>query len=130
MLIASGAAPRLGRIVPTLGYPITGWGAGLGVTFLAEAAPEPMPRISEFYGIAIYLYFGESGTHNAPHFHARHGDDEAVFSIPDAEILAGTLPRRQFRLVQAWAELRTDELEQAWGRAVNNEQPGTIEPLR
>ena len=89
-----------------------------------------MPRVSEFFGITIYLYFGEGGQHNAPHFHARYGGGEAVFSIPDAEILAGALPRRQVRLVQAWAEIRSDELEQAWGRAVNNELPGTIDPLR
>lgn len=45
-------------------------------------------------------------------------------------MLAGGLPRRQVRLVQAWAELRAEELEQAWRRAVNNEHPGTIEPLK
>ena len=89
-----------------------------------------MPRLSEFFGIAIYLYWGETGQHNAPHFHAQYGGGEAVFSIPDAEILAGSLPRRQVRLVQAWAELRTEELEQAWTRAVNHKQPGTIEPLK
>ncbi|WP_420454505.1 DUF4160 domain-containing protein [Rubrivirga sp.] len=89
-----------------------------------------MPRLSEFFGIAVYLYWSETGRHNAPHFHAQYGGDEAVFSIPDAEILAGTLPRRQVRLVQAWAELRTHELEQAWARAVNNEPPGTIPPLK
>lgn len=88
-----------------------------------------MPRVSEFFGIAIYIYFSERGRHNAPHFHAQYGDDEAVFSIPDAEILAGALPRRQVRLVQAWAELRAEELEQAWDRAVNNESPGNIAPL-
>ncbi|MEL6770398.1 MAG: DUF4160 domain-containing protein [Bacteroidota bacterium] len=89
-----------------------------------------MPRLSEFFGIAIYLYWSETGRYNAPHFHAQYGGDEAGFSIPDAEILAGSLPRRQVRLVQAWAELRAEALEQAWERAVNNEQPGTIEPLR
>lgn len=58
-----------------------------------------MPRISGFFGIAIYIYWSETGRHNAPHFHAQYGGDEAVFSIPDAEILAGALPRRQVRLV-------------------------------
>ena len=89
-----------------------------------------MPRLSEFFGIVIYIYWSETGQHNAPHFHAQYGGDEAVFSIPDAEILAGALPRRQVRLVQAWAELRASELEQAWDRAVKNEQPGTIPPLK
>ena len=48
-----------------------------------------MPRLSEFFGIAIYLYWGETGQHHAPHFHAQYGGGEAVFSIPDAEVLAG-----------------------------------------
>ena len=88
-----------------------------------------VPRISEFFGIAVYLYWTETGRHNAPHFHARYGGYEAVFSIPDAELLAGALPRRQRRLVEAWAELHAERLEQAWGRAVNNEPPGPIPPL-
>ena len=31
-----------------------------------------MPRISLFYGIAIYMYWNE-GHHARPHFHARYG---------------------------------------------------------
>ena len=89
-----------------------------------------MPRISEFFGIAIYLYWTDTGQHNAPHFHAQYGGYEAVLSIPDADVLAGSLPRRQTRLVQAWAELNAAELKQAWSRAVNNEPPGNIPPLR
>ena len=88
-----------------------------------------MPRLSEFFGIAIYLYWTETGRHNASHFHARYGSYEAVFSIPDAELLAGALPRRQRRFVEAWAELYAEELEQAWDRAVNNEHPNPIPPL-
>jgi hypothetical protein len=88
-----------------------------------------MPRVSEFFGIAIYLYFADTDRHAAPHFHARYGDDEAVYSIPDGDLLAGSLPKRQERLVQGWAALRTAELEQAWGRAVNMEPPGRISPL-
>ncbi len=87
-----------------------------------------MPRLSEFFGIVISLYWAEPG-HHAPHFHARYGSYAAVFSIPDAELLAGSLPRRQRRLVEAWAELYAEELEQAWACAVHNEHPGTIPPL-
>ncbi|WP_420454011.1 DUF4160 domain-containing protein [Rubrivirga sp.] len=88
-----------------------------------------MPRISEFFGITIYLYWADVSRHAAPHFHAKHAGREAVFSIPDAEILAGALPGRQTKLVQGWAALYAEELEQAWGRAVENQAPGTIPPL-
>ena len=88
-----------------------------------------MPRISTFFGITIYLYFNDTNRHAAPHFHAKYGGDEAVYSIPQGDLLAGSLPKRQERLVQGWAALRATELEQAWQRAVNMEQPGQIEPL-
>ena len=89
-----------------------------------------MPRISEFYGIVIYLYFADTDRHAESHFHARYGGAEAVYAIPNGERLAGALPRRQERLVQRWVALRAAELEQAWNRAVNMEDPGKIEPLR
>ncbi|MEM9998771.1 MAG: DUF4160 domain-containing protein [Bacteroidota bacterium] len=87
-----------------------------------------MPRISEFFGIAIYLYFADTNRHQAPHFHAKYGGEEAVYSIPDGDRLAGRLPKRQERLVQAWTALREAELEQAWNHAVNFEPPGRVEP--
>ena len=88
-----------------------------------------MPRIAEFFGITIYLYFADTNRHAAPHFHAKYGGDEATYAIPDGDRLAGSLPKRQERLVQGWAALRSAELEQAWSRAVNMEPPGKIEPL-
>lgn len=88
-----------------------------------------MPRISEFFGIAIYLYFADTSRHSAPHFHAKYGEHEATYSIPDGDLLAGSLPKRQERLVQGWCTLRVQELEQAWKRAVNMEYPGKVEPL-
>ena len=88
-----------------------------------------MPRISAFFGITIYLYFNDTNRHAAPQFHAKYGGDEAVYSIPEGDLLAGSLPKRQERLVQGWAALRASELEQAWQRAVNMEQPGQVAPL-
>jgi hypothetical protein len=32
--------------------------------------------------------------------------------------------------VERWVALHTEDLEQAWRRAVNNEPPGSIEPLK
>ena len=37
-----------------------------------------MPRLSAFHGIVIYMYTRE---HGVAHFHARHGDREAVIEI-------------------------------------------------
>ena len=50
-------------------------------------------------------------------------------SLDTIEVLAGGLPRKQQRLVEAWAELHLQELQAAWQRMLDNELPGKIEPL-
>jgi hypothetical protein len=88
-----------------------------------------MPVISMFYGIIISLYFLDNKHHNAPHIHAKYAESEASIAISDGEILAGELPRKQLRLVQAWIELRRDELAADWELAANGESPYKIDPL-
>ncbi|MFO7675012.1 MAG: DUF4160 domain-containing protein [bacterium] len=50
-----------------------------------------MPKISEFYGIAIYVYYRE---HLPPHFHARYGDGEVLVAIEDLSVLRGRIAPR------------------------------------
>lgn len=50
--------------------------------------------------------------HQAPHFHAYYQDAVAVFGIDPIELIAGSLPQKQRRLVEAWAELHQEELWQ------------------
>ena len=86
-----------------------------------------MPKVSEFFGISIYLYYRD---HPPPHFHARYGSEEALISIRDLSVLEGRLSPRAMGLVIEWAAQHQDELLLAWGRAQNHEAPGKIEPLR
>ncbi len=58
-----------------------------------------MPVISMFYGIIISLYFLDNKHHHLPHIHAKYAEFEASVTIADGEILAGSLPRKQLRLV-------------------------------
>ena len=51
------------------------------------------------------MFAEAGGVHHVPHFHAYYQDDEAVFSITPVEQIGGSLPKRQVRLVEAWAEL-------------------------
>ncbi len=53
-----------------------------------------------------------------------------MFSILDGEIISGSLPRKQMRLVQAWIELYQDSLMVDWKLAISGEEPFRIEPLR
>lgn len=85
-----------------------------------------MPRISEFYGIVIEMYFAD---HPPPHFHARYGDDEATVVIATGDVLAGSLPGRALRLIRDWLDEHRAELEANWSRARRHERPATIAPL-
>ena len=52
--------------------------------------------------------------HHVPHFHAYYQENAAVFSIDPVELMEGELPRKQERLVEAWAELHLSELKECW----------------
>jgi hypothetical protein len=88
-----------------------------------------MPIISMFYGIIIRMYLLDNKQHHVPHIHAKYAEFEASIDIADANILAGELPRKQLRLVQAWIELHRDELMADWELAISNENPYRIPPL-
>lgn len=88
-----------------------------------------LPIISMFYGIIIRMYLIDNRHHNVPHIHARYAEFEASIGISEGEILAGELPRKQLRLVQAWIELHRDELAADWELALGGETPYKIAPL-
>ena len=88
-----------------------------------------MPELCRFEGIIIRMFHEGRGRHS-PHFHAAHGSFEASFRIDPIELIAGELPIRQRRLVEAWAELHSAELISNWHRAVANQPPVRIDPLR
>ncbi len=67
--------------------------------------------------------------HHQPHFHAYYQESVAVYSIDPVELLTGQLPRRQSRLVEAWAELHQIELRADWNRMQSGRGAFPIEPL-
>jgi len=88
-----------------------------------------MPELSRFYGIIIRMFTEPDAPHHVPHFHAYYQDEVAVFSVNPVELIAGSIPRRQRRLVAAWAELHQEELARSWERAQAGRLPGKIAPL-
>ena len=85
-----------------------------------------MPRIAEFYGIVIYMYYRD---HGVPHFHAIYGGQEAVMTIQSLRLLEGSLPRRALGLVRAWGKLHREELQRDWELARANRPLQRIAPL-
>ena len=75
--------------------------------------------------------FAESGSpHHVAHFHAYYQDEVGIFSINPVGLIAGSLPGRQRRFVEAWAELHQAELSADWQRLQSGRQPSPIDPLR
>jgi Domain of unknown function (DUF4160) len=70
-----------------------------------------MPRVSEFLGIVIYMYYND---HMPPHFHAEYGEHEAIYEIDTLDVTRGSLPRRSHALVVEWASLHRKELRADW----------------
>jgi len=88
-----------------------------------------MPELCRFFGIIIRMYVEVGGRHHAPHFHAYYQNDVAVFDLHSIELIAGSLPRRQRRFVEAWAELHQQELIADWERLQQGQAPLPIAPL-
>ena len=85
-----------------------------------------MPSISMFFGIIIYMYFDE---HKPPHFHAQYQDYKAMFDF-DGELLEGSMPNTQRRLISAWTAIHREELVANWTLAENKQSLYRIDPLR
>ncbi len=89
-----------------------------------------MPELCRFFGIIIRMYMEVGSPHNKPHFHAYYQNEVAIFCIDPVELIAGSLSRRQQRLVEAWAELHQIELMEDWQRLQHGILPKPIEPLQ
>ncbi|UYJ40062.1 MAG: DUF4160 domain-containing protein [Lachnospiraceae bacterium] len=87
-----------------------------------------MPELSRFQGIIIKLFFNDVTQHHKPHIHAYYGDYEAAIAV-DGELLAGSLPSKQYKMICGWLALHEEEVYKAWNQAVRSEHFDKIEPL-
>ncbi|MGH9933316.1 MAG: DUF4160 domain-containing protein [Pyrinomonadaceae bacterium] len=89
-----------------------------------------MPELSRFFGIIVRMFSEVGASHHRAHFHAYYQEYTVVLGIEPVEVISGSLPRRQQRLVEAWAELHQTELIGDWERLQAGQTPLPIEPLR
>jgi hypothetical protein len=89
-----------------------------------------MPVISLFQGLIIYMFYLDNKQHSLPHIHVKYNDSEAVYSIPEGNLLEGSLPNAKERLILAWIELRKEDLMADWQLAVSGQTVFKIEPLK
>ena len=87
-----------------------------------------MPEISRFYGLVIKMIFNDNDKHHKPHVHVYYGEYEAAIAI-DGELLAGSLPRKQLKIVTGWLAFHEEEAYKAWNLAVKGEHFDKIPPM-
>lgn len=85
-----------------------------------------MPKISEFFGITIQMFYRE---HMPPHFHAVYGEYTALIQIDNLTLYSGKLPPRAMGLVIEWASIHKEKLLDNWYVARNKKPLNKIEPL-
>lgn len=85
-----------------------------------------MPTISQFFGIAIRMYYDD---HGLPHFHAYYGNQAAKVDIETLYVREGALPRRAMDLVLEWAGSHRSELLEDWRLAERHQPLKKIAPL-
>jgi len=83
------------------------------------------PKILARLGIDEERFIGYS-----ERLHAYYQHETAVFSIEPVELIAGAFPKRQRRLVEAWAELHQKELLEDWALLQAGKLPRSIAPLQ
>jgi len=83
-----------------------------------------------FYGLIVMMFFIDNKKHKKPHIHVKYQEQEAVISIPNGEVLEGTIKSTKLKLVQAWIEIHKEDLMADWELAVKGQNPFPIEPLR
>jgi hypothetical protein len=88
-----------------------------------------MPELSRFEGIVIKMLFNDTVQHNKPHVHVTYGEYKAAIAL-DGELLAGSLPYKQLKMVIGWLAFHEEDVYKAWNKAVRNEQFDKIPPLR
>jgi hypothetical protein len=88
-----------------------------------------VPELCRMDGIIIKMMNMDVGQHSKPHIHVYYGEYQASISLK-GELLAGSLPSKQFSLVVAWLVLRENEVYAAWAKAISGEPFGRIDPIK
>jgi hypothetical protein len=87
----------------------------------------PVLTISTFRGIKISIYWND---HLPPHFHATYGGSEVLVSIEELEVLDGTMPSKQLKMLLGWAAFHQEELRENWKLASEKQELFAIDPLK
>ncbi|MBR3767570.1 MAG: DUF4160 domain-containing protein [Clostridia bacterium] len=80
-----------------------------------------------FRGIKIRIKWKDN---RPPHFYATYGGDEVIVSINELDVLEGTMPSKQLKMLLGWAAFHQSELIENWLLAEQNQELFPINPMR
>jgi len=75
------------------------------------------------------MFVEDQASHHTLHFHAYYQEHVVGYGIKPVKLRAGTLPKRQQRLLEAWAELHQAELSADWNRLQTGLRALPLAPL-
>ena len=75
------------------------------------------------------MYREKASKHNLPHIHAKYSGYEITMTF-DGEVLNGTMPKKQLKLIQAWCAIHEESLVANWNLLIEKGQSFKIEPLK
>ena len=76
-----------------------------------------MGELYRIGSLIVNMRFRDDSQHHKPHVHAKCNDDEAVVGV-DGELLAGTLPVKQMKILVGSLACHDEEVYAAWNLAV------------
>lgn len=76
------------------------------------------------------MYYLDSKQHHFPHIHVKYGEKEAIYKIPEGELLEGFMPSNKEKLIKAWIEIHQEDLMANWTLAISGNKVFTIDPLK
>ncbi|MBQ5932553.1 MAG: DUF4160 domain-containing protein [Lachnospiraceae bacterium] len=82
-----------------------------------------------FFGIIVRMQSERGGKHHKPHVHAIYGEEEIVMAL-DGEVLEGSIPSKQRKMLEAWMAIHEDELKADWDMLSAGDGYFKIDPLR
>lgn len=85
------------------------------ISFMEEVflIMEIRERLTTIRGIKFEVRSREQN-HSKPHIHASYDKYEISIAIPDGNVLAGNLPKKQQRIAEEWVRAHADELLGKW----------------
>lgn len=78
--------------------------------------------------MVIVMLFHDTKQHNKPHVHVYYGEYEASVGL-DGELLAGSLPGKQYKILVGWLLYNDEEVYKAWNLAVQGEHFNKIKSM-